>query len=435
MNNKKQQLLLEYLISSPDTYALCMSIVKPEYFDPELQGVVKFVNEYYQTHSTLPAPEIIDAEINVNLNRRDVTPDKVEYCATEIEKFCQNQAMEQALIKSIELYKTQNLDTIREIMKETVTVSLNRSLGIDFFEDPETRIKLLAQKEIHQPTGWKEFDELLNGGLARRQMLLFSANSGGGKSIVMANLGLNFVEQGMNVLYISLELPEDMVDLRYISMVSGVSTKNWKENIDKCIEQIIDKKGAGRLRIRRMPQGASSNQVRSYLKEFEMRYGKPDMIIFDYIDLMAPNENVSMDEVFTRDKLTSEQVREIGEDYDAFIVTASQLNRSAVKAAMHDHSHIAGGISKINTTDVYVSIKFTDTMRAKGIIGFQFEKTRSSDGVGSTIELDFNKQTLRITDPGTLSLNKKGTSERQPLPEVNIHTEGQSRLLDIMKTV
>lgn len=433
MNNKKQQLLVEYLISSPDTYALCMSIVKPSYFDPELQGAVAYLEQYYNEHHALPAPEIIEAEVGRAFNRREITKDKIEYCANEIEKFCRNKAVEEAFVKSVDLYKAGNLDEIHTLMKEAVMVSLNRDLGIDFFEDIETRLKHMAQTEVYEPTGWKEFDELLHGGLIRRQMLLFSANTGGGKSIVLANLGLNFVEQGMKVLYISLELPQKMVDLRYISMMSGVSTREWREKIDDCVNNIITKKGAGRLYIRRMPQGTTSNKVRSYLKEFEMRHGEVDAIIFDYIDLMAPNEKISMDNMFVRDKLTSEQVREIGEDYNAHIITASQLNRSAVKAAIHDHSHIAGGISKINTTDVYVSITFTDAMKAKGIIALQFEKTRSSDGVGQTIELDFNKSNLRITDPRGINFNKRnGKIESEPVDETNIDTNGSSKLLDLM---
>ena len=57
----KQQLLLEYLVSSVDTFALCKSIVKPEYFDPELRRSVEFIHDYYDKYSSIPTSDQIEA--------------------------------------------------------------------------------------------------------------------------------------------------------------------------------------------------------------------------------------------------------------------------------------------------------------------------------------------------------------------------------------
>ena len=80
-------------------------------------------------------------------------------------------------------------------------------------------------------------------------------------------------------------------------------------------------------------------------------------------------------------------------------VTASQLNRGAVDEVEFDHSHISGGISKINTADNVFGIFTSRTMRERGRYQIQLMKTRSSSGVGQKIDLDFNIETLRITDP------------------------------------
>jgi hypothetical protein len=79
-------------------------------------------------------------------------------------------------------------------------------------------------------------------------------------------------------------------------------------------------------------------------------------------------------------------------------VTASQLNRGSVDEVEFDHSHIAGGISKINTADNVIGIFTSRAMRERGRAQIQFMKTRSSSGVGSKLDLDFNIETLRITD-------------------------------------
>jgi hypothetical protein len=82
------------------------------------------------------------------------------------------------------------------------------------------------------------------------------------------------------------------------------------------------------------------------------------------------------------------------------MVTASQLNRSAVEEVEFDHSHISGGIYKINTADNVFGIFTSRAMRERGKYQIQLMKTRSSSGVGQKIDLDFDIDTLRITDPG-----------------------------------
>ena len=79
------------------------------------------------------------------------------------------------------------------------------------------------------------------------------------------------------------------------------------------------------------------------------------------------------------------------------LVTASQLNRAAVEEIEFDHSHISGGISKINTADNVFGIFTSRAMRERGKYQIQCMKTRSSSGVGQKVDLDFDVETLRIT--------------------------------------
>ena len=76
------------------------------------------------------------------------------------------------------------------------------------------------------------------------------------------------------------------------------------------------------------------------------------------------------------------------------------MNRSAVEEIEFDHSHISGGISKINTADNVFGIFTSRAMRERGKYQIQCMKSRSSTGVGQKIDLDYNIETMRITDPG-----------------------------------
>jgi KaiC/GvpD/RAD55 family RecA-like ATPase len=369
---------------------------------------VRFIQQYYNDYNSLPKPEQIEAETGQIFQEREVTRDKVAYCSKEIETFCRDQALRQSIMNAAAIYEEGDKDKfpgIQTLVTEALMISLVKDLGTSMFEDVNGTLQRL----------------ILGGGLARKQMLLMSANSGGGKSILMANLALNYVTQGKTAVYISLELSEDMIYQRYIAMIAGVSTREWQHQVDDVAHKISavgDKSGG--LYIKRMAQGSNSNQIRAYLKEFELKNGViPDVIAVDYIDLMGSNEKVSADNVHEKDKRASEELREIMNDYNAVGMTASQQNRGAVNATELNHSHIAGGISKINTTDVYISIIMTDTMRAKGEMAIQFLKTRSSDGVGQTIHLDYNKITLRITDPNSLNLPTRRSSAPTEVVEID----------------
>jgi hypothetical protein len=138
------------------------------------------------------------------------------------------------------------------------------------------------------------------------------------------------------------------------------------------------------------------------LKEYQIQTGKKvDFVMIDYLDLLMPvSAKVSPNDLFVKDKYVSEELRNLAKELNVLFVTASQLNRSAVEEIEFDHSHISGGISKINTADNVFGIFTSRAMRERGKYQIQCMKSRSSTGVGMKIDLDYNIETMRITDPG-----------------------------------
>jgi len=161
-------------------------------------------------------------------------------------------------------------------------------------------------------------------------------------------------------------------------------------------------KKAGQLRIKYMPAQSNVNDLRAYMKELEIQTGKKaDFMCVDYLDLLMPvSAKVSPNDLFVKDKYVSEELRNLAKELDIIFVTASQLNRAAVEEVEFDHSHIAGGLSKINTADNVFGIFTSRAMRERGRYQIQLMKTRSSSGVGMKVDLEFNVETLRITDLG-----------------------------------
>jgi hypothetical protein len=161
-------------------------------------------------------------------------------------------------------------------------------------------------------------------------------------------------------------------------------------------------KKAGAFQIKYMPSGKTCNDIRSYMKEYEIKMGhKIDILLVDYMDLLLPlSKKISAENLFVKDKYVSEELRNLAMEKNCVCVTAAQLNRGAVEEIEYDHSHISGGLSKIQTADNVFGIFTSKSMRERGEYQIQLMKTRSSSGVGMKISLDFDIDTLRITDSG-----------------------------------
>jgi hypothetical protein len=189
--------------------------------------------------------------------------------------------------------------------------------------------------------------------------------------------------------------------MRIDSMITGVSTKEIFRDLDDVEMKVkmIGKK-AGMLQVKYMPSGKTANDVRAYLKEYEIKVGKKvDILLVDYLDLLMPvSKKISPADLFIKDKYVSEELRNLAVEKNCILVTAAQLNRGAVEEVEFDHSHISGGLSKIQTADNVFGIFTSRAMRERGRYQLQLMKTRSSSGVGMKIDLEFNIETLKITD-------------------------------------
>lgn len=403
MQIDKEKIILENILSSKDVFSRCSGIIKSHYFSLEYRNVTKFIMEYYDKYHSIPDPDIVKAETGIQLNKRNITTDIYNYTCDNIETFCRESAMKEAIIMAAdELSKPENnMGKIYEAIKNALYISLPKDTGMEFFENPEEKLKSFLENHQYISTGYKNLDHFLGGGLVRKQFTLFSANSGGGKSIMLANLGANLAKAGYNVLYLSLELQESMIFLRLASIVSGISTRVWKQEIPNISYKIEEtkKKGAGSYILKRIPIGSTANDIRAFIKLYELTNGfAPDILLIDYLDIMHPNEGTKNLSISEQDKLKSEQMVEVLNEYNCVGISASQQNREAIKSTAPDQSHIAGGLTKVNTVDNYISIYMTPQMRLEGYMMLFFLKTRSSDGVGNNMVLGFDPNTLLISN-------------------------------------
>jgi archaellum biogenesis ATPase FlaH len=397
-----QKLYLEIMLSDAETFVRCQGIFDHTLFDRRLQDAAEFVHAYAEKYAVLPDLSMVNANCKMNLQAPGELKDgHMEWFLDDFEQFTRHKSLERAILKSADLLEKHDYGQVELLVKEAVQIGLARDMGTDYWADPRGRLMGLKDKNGQVTTGWESLDRKLFGGMNRGELNIFAAASGGGKSLFLANLGVNWALQGLNVVYITLELAEALVSMRIDSMLTGVGTREIFKNIDDVEMKVkmIGKK-SGMLQVKYMPSGKTANDIRAYLKEYEIKVGKKvDVLLVDYLDLLMPiGKKISAENLFVKDKYVSEELRNLAMEKQCVFVTAAQLNRSAVEEVEFDHSHISGGLSKIQTADNVIGIFTSRAMRERGRYQIQLMKTRSSSGVGQKLDLDFNIDTLRISD-------------------------------------
>jgi len=401
-NYDLQKLYLELMLSDAETFIRCQSIFDSSLFDRRLQEIAEFINEYTKSYTVLPDYEMVNKSCGSNLEKPgELKEGHFEWLMDEFEEFTRHKSLERAIINSADLLEKGSYGEVEGMIKEAVQIGLAKDMGTDYFLDPRGRLMGLKDKNGQISTGWKSLDNKLFGGMNRGELNIFAGGSGAGKSLFLANLGINWALAGMNVVYLTLELSEPLVSMRMDSMLTGVTTREIFRDLDDVEMKVkmIGKK-SGAMQIKYMPSGKTANDIRSYLKEYEIKMGRRvDVLLVDYLDLLMPiSKRVAPSDLFIKDKYVSEELRNLAMELDCVFVTAAQLNRGAVEEVEFDHSHISGGLSKIQTADNVLGIFTSRAMRERGRYQLQLMKTRSSSGVGQKIDLDFNIETLRIID-------------------------------------
>jgi len=399
-----QKLFLEMMMNDAQNYVRVQNIYNIQNFDRSLQETAKFIKEHSDKHNTLPTYEQVKAVTGIELKPvPDVSESHNDWFLEEFEGFTKRQELERAILKSADLLEKGTYEPVEKLIKDAVQISLTKDLGTDYFLDPKGRLMALKDNNGQITTGWPAMDRKLFGGMNKGELNIFAGGSGSGKSLFMQNLAVNWITNGLNGVYLTLELSEGLSAMRIDSMLTNVSTKEVFRDLDT-VEMKVKMAGkkAGNLQIKYMPAQSNVNDVRAYLKELQIKNGwAADFLLVDYLDLLMPvSAKVSPSDLFVKDKYVSEELRNLAKELNCVFVTASQLNRGAVDEIEFDHSHISGGLSKINTADNVFGIFTSRAMRERGRYQLQLMKTRSSSGVGQKIDLEFDIESLRIRDLG-----------------------------------
>jgi replicative DNA helicase len=328
----------------------------------EIKYLVPFVEKIYdykRKYQVHPSREILTTIINNDLDdENELVVEQVKnfllrtktkeindiaYIKQSSLKFCKNQKMKEAILNSVPLVKKGEYDQIEKLIKEAVSLGLEDDDGHDLIADFALRYAEGFRKNL-VPSGWPEINKITDGGLAAGEMAVFIAPSGTGKSWLLAHYGASAVKAGYNVIHFTLELPKEIIGRRYDALISEIPLNNLKERQDQVWEKISDV--PGHLEIVKYPRNkVTATGIANRIEKIKRKKFKPNLLIIDYGDLVKPVGHFTQ----KTDALQSvfEEIQGLGEQFGCPVLTATQTNRTGIKAEINELDSIADAFSKV----------------------------------------------------------------------------------------
>jgi replicative DNA helicase len=250
------------------------------------------------------------------------------------------------------------------------------------------------------------FNKITNGGLSRKTLNILLAQSGGGKSLVMSHMAAGCLRDGLNVLYISMEMSEEKIAERIDANLLDVEVDKIKDlGKDIFCTKIsnLAAKTHGRLFIKEYPSGtAHTGHFRGLLEELKTKQDfVPDIIFVDYLGICASSRVKMGGSVnsYAYLKSVAEELRAFATENDVPIVTAGQVNRGGYNTSDLDMTDISESLGIVMTADIILGIVRTEELDDMGQVMFVQMKNRYSDPtVNKRFTVGLNRAKMKLYD-------------------------------------
>ena len=324
--------------------------------------------------------------------------------------FCRKQKLKEAIIKSVDLLNRSSFDEISTIINKALLMGQSNDFGYDYIKDFEKRFEIKVRDQV--ATNWKEFDDIMGGGLGKGELGVIISPTGTGKSHVLVHLGAQAIKAGKTVVHYTFELGDSIIANRYDSCITGTPLSDLYVFKEQILEEV--QKLKGRLIVKEYPtKSASTLALRSHLEKMKSRDIDVGCIIVDYADLIKPKRFSSE----KRHDLESiyEDLRAIAQEFKCPVWTASQTNRSGYNAEIVTMESISEAFNKCFVADFIFTLSRTLEDKNANSGRFFVAKNRfGPDGLVYPIFMDTSKVKIKIKQntSGSLGSSPAKTQEQ-----------------------
>jgi replicative DNA helicase len=379
--------------------------IKEEYFDETThKKIFSTFSEYVDKYNSPPSIEALKISID---NRKDLNEssykeicksiDELQYDKTtnqdwlvdETEKFCQNKDLYNSIRRAILILdgqdKNHDKGAIPKLLSDSLGISFETNIGHDFLEDFEGRYEFYHRVEERIPFDLEIFNKITKGGLPKKSLTVFLAETGVGKTIVMCHMAAAALMQAKNVLYITLEMAEERIAERIDANLMDITIDELKNLPKPIFEKKLSKvksKTTGKLIIKEYPTGsAHSAHFRHMLNELKLKKNfQPDIVFVDYLNLCTSfRVKNSAANSYTIVKSIAEELRGLAMEFNIPMVSATQANRSAYGNSDIDLSNTSESIGLPATVDAMFALISTEELEERKQLMIKQLKNRWGD--------------------------------------------------------
>lgn len=399
--------ILAILWRDEQSYSMYREAIKPKYFSNSVHiDVCRILFDYHERYNCAPTYEVLLEEVtqlcSKTARKRNLLDDYVDvvdqmselelfdidYIKDKIVSFGKRQALVDAVMASADILQEKpdtEYPTIEKLVKDAMSVGEDvNDLGSDLFENIEERfIGYLSDDDVIEriPTEIERLDECLGGGLGRTEMGVVVAPPGRGKTTMLISIGGAAIENGYNVLHVSLENNEKQILRNYDLRLLKHDFDYVRDNVDKSIAAMmnIQRFRRGRLIVKKYPTKSVGVQtIRMLLDQLRIVQNfVPDVLIIDYGAILKPSVNYS--EKRTSIEGIYEDLRAIADDYNLALWTAAQGNRGALSKKIVTMADLAECFAIGNICDVMTCICQTEREKQRGDIRVFLAKVRDAE--------------------------------------------------------
>ena len=353
MSDRIERIILRNLFYNEDFTRKALPFIKSEFFTNHNESILfGEINEFVNKYKNLPTKETILVELNKRkdlkeeelteiksiVNKLDNQEVELQWLLDTTEKFCKDRAVHNAVLEGIQILdgkdKKQNPEAIPTILSNALAVSFDNHIGHDYIDDAEARFEFYHKKEKRFKFDLNYFNRITKGGVPSKTLNIALAGTGVGKSLFMCHAASNWLTQGKNVLYITLEMAEERIAERVDANLFDVTIDDLhampKDMYDNKVSK-LQKKTIGQLIIKEYPTAsAHSGHFRALLNELSLKKTfKPDVVFIDYLNICASSRfkggNISS---YFYIKAIAEELRGLAVEFDVPIFSATQTTRS-----------------------------------------------------------------------------------------------------------
>ena len=393
--------------------------VNPLYFkDKNIQIVFNILKSFYIENSSVPNLTELKAHL-VTKEQKDALKEtwmsfnvidkqyNQDLLLKNTERFLREKAVLSTVVDTSIDVQSGIIDSAKILKKfeSACGISLMDNLGLDYLEDIDKHCKDLQEVFKTISSGWKWLDNHIGGGFMSegRALYCFFGQTNVGKSIFLGNIATNILSQNKTVVLISLEMPEQVYAKRISAQLSRIPCDDLKIQIDPLrnfVNEYKVKNKNSKLIIKEFPpQSITVLQLKNYINKLKSKGIKPDAIIVDYVNLIAP-PTAGLSSYDGIKKIT-EGLRALTYEFECPLITATQANRAAVGMAQPDMGKTGESMGLSHTVDAQLSIWTEEGDSDLGIIHMGIEKNRFGPREVYT-HLNIDYPTLSLSEPSDI---------------------------------